>query len=348
MLIQGQKFEMRWINFNREWYESKGYTFTNWGDTFWVDVNDLPHTFKLKKVKFICDKCKEIYATDYYSSSKSREKYGADLCPKCKKEKSIENNRHKKSLIRYKQIVELCEKDGYKIISREDEFYNVKKKFKFICSKHGEQEIVIDTFLRGARCYWCGRESVGSHNRSDLDCVEAKINSINENILLNKNEYVSRDAWNLKIKCGNCGRTFITSLSNYERGKNMCDVCSKSISKNELKIKILLEDCHIAFEQEKTFSDCKDKYPLPFDFYLSNYNLIIEYDGEGHYLEGFYVNRSENPAEALEYTQYHDRIKNQYCKDNNINLLRIPYWEKDNIEHIILDNLKLYGYKKEK
>ncbi|MCB2315620.1 hypothetical protein [Clostridium tagluense] len=37
----------------------------------------------------------------------------------------------------------------------------------------------------------------------------------------------------------------------------------------------------------------------------------------------------------LKQQQLHDKIKNNYCKDNNINLIRIPYWEKNNIEQIL-------------
>nr|DAV62701.1 MAG TPA: hypothetical protein [Caudoviricetes sp.] len=40
----------------------------------------------------------------------------------------------------------------------------------------------------------------------------------------------------------------------------------------------------------------------------------------------------------LEYVQKHDEIKNQYCKDNNIFLIRIPYWDNDDIEYILFDN----------
>ena len=124
----------------------------------------------------------------------------------------------------------------------------------------------------------------------------------------------------------------------------MCPSCAESESKNERLIKGTLECYDVQFESEKRFDDCGDIKPLPFDFYIPSINLIIEYDGEGHYLESFYKNRFDNPKEALEHTKFHDDIKTQYCKDNNINLLRIPYWEKDNIESIILDNLKLYGY----
>ena len=68
---------------------------------------------------------------------------------------------------------------------------------------------------------------------------------------------------------------------------------------------------------------------------MPQYNLIIEYDGEQHFKpisafggeDGFWT------------TITHDAIKNQYCEDNNINILRIPYWEFDDIEKLIKDKL---------
>lgn len=78
-----------------------------------------------------------------------------------------------------------------------------------------------------------------------------------------------------------------------------------------------------------------------FDFYLPQYNLFIEYDGEQHYKPIRYYSQSDDEVEQnFKRTQEHDKIKNKYCKDNHINLLRIPYWEKENIETIINNYLQ--------
>lgn len=78
-----------------------------------------------------------------------------------------------------------------------------------------------------------------------------------------------------------------------------------------------------------------------FDFYLPDYNLFIEYDGEQHYIMSrYYGDNVEKNQQVLKTTQEHDRIKNRYCEDNGINLLRIPYWESKNIETIISNHLQ--------
>lgn len=78
-----------------------------------------------------------------------------------------------------------------------------------------------------------------------------------------------------------------------------------------------------------------------FDFYLPDYNTFIEYDGSQHYeLSHYYKDNIEKNKKVLYNTQKRDKIKNQYCKENNINLLRIPYWENKNIKTIINNYLQ--------
>ena len=80
----------------------------------------------------------------------------------------------------------------------------------------------------------------------------------------------------------------------------------------------------------------KKKRVLPFDFYLLDYNTCIEYDGSLHYETGY-----SETQEDLEDRQKKDNIKTQYCKDHNIKLIRIPYWEFKNIENILKQKLNL-------
>jgi len=83
-----------------------------------------------------------------------------------------------------------------------------------------------------------------------------------------------------------------------------------------------LKELNIKFETQKVFQNCKNIRVLPFDFYLPDYNCCIEYDGKQHYVNGW---------ESVSEIQKRDNIKNKYCQDNNIKLIRIPYWDKDKI-----------------
>lgn len=82
---------------------------------------------------------------------------------------------------------------------------------------------------------------------------------------------------------------------------------------------------------------------MPFDFYLPDYNILIEYDGEEHFRPVNFGGISDDEAlEHLKITQYHDKIKTNYCQENGIPLIRIPFWEKKNIQNILLKELKQY------
>ena len=77
---------------------------------------------------------------------------------------------------------------------------------------------------------------------------------------------------------------------------------------------------------------------------MDDFNILIEYDGEGHYKPIRRGHMTEEEAEEnLKQIQFRDNIKNEYCKQNNIPLIRIPYWEKDNLEEFLLTNLSKYN-----
>jgi very-short-patch-repair endonuclease/uncharacterized protein YozE (UPF0346 family) len=104
---------------------------------------------------------------------------------------------------------------------------------------------------------------------------------------------------------------------------NGCPICNK-IAKEESKyIKIIIDFLNkkqIPFVREKKlFKNPKTKRYLRADFFLPDYNVIIEYDGKQHYKKMF------NNSEKLLKQQERDLLKNNWCKENNIKLLRIPY-----------------------
>ena len=75
----------------------------------------------------------------------------------------------------------------------------------------------------------------------------------------------------------------------------------------------------------------------------SNLIFLIEYDGPHHFYPVCFGGMSEELAiEAFKQTQINDKIRNLYCLDNNIPLLRIPYWEFDNIPIILTTELQKY------
>ena len=80
---------------------------------------------------------------------------------------------------------------------------------------------------------------------------------------------------------------------------------------------------NIIFTTEKRFKECKNKKTLPFDIYIENLNLCIEYDGRQH----FESIEHWGGIKSLQKTKENDKIKNEYCKKRGINLIRIKYNE---------------------
>jgi very-short-patch-repair endonuclease len=81
----------------------------------------------------------------------------------------------------------------------------------------------------------------------------------------------------------------------------------------------------VQYIKEFTYPDCHNIRPLPFDFYLPKYNGLIEYDGEQHFKEV----PCWGGKKGLEDRQARDAIKTEFCRVNNIPLLRINYTQVD-------------------
>ena len=109
---------------------------------------------------------------------------------------------------------------------------------------------------------------------------------------------------------------------------NGCPKC-KNNYKGEIAIRNFLTEYKIEFKEQKRFDDCKDSNTLPFDFYLPQHNLCIEFDGIQHFkpIKRSKTMTDEQAEKNLKYTQNHDNIKTKYCKNNGIDLLRIRYDE---------------------
>ncbi len=127
-----------------------------------------------------------------------------------------------------------------------------------------------------------------------------------------------------------------------------CPMCVQDYSKGELRIKEYLDSHEIIYTHEYCFEDCYDLRPLPFDFYLLDYNICIEFDGQQHYEPIAFDNRSDQQVTQDFYRIIkHDKIKTEYCNNHGIVLIRIPYWNYDSIELILneyLDPQRLSDY----
>lgn len=131
--------------------------------------------------------------------------------------------------------------------------------------------------------------------------------------------------WLCQCDCGNQKRVAGRHLRDGTIISCGCD----NKSKGESKIIQILQDNNISFTREHTFDSCRFEESgklARFDFYINN-EYLIEYDGIQH----FKANMGWNTEEELAQTQKRDAYKNQWCKDNAIPLIRIPYTHLDKL-----------------
>ena len=112
-----------------------------------------------------------------------------------------------------------------------------------------------------------------------------------------------------------------------------CPVCNES--QGEKAVCKFFDKHNIVYEMQKAFPDCKYKNVLPFDFFLPQSNICIEFQGRQHYK----VVEAWGGQEGFEYRQHLGNIKRQYCKDNGIRLIEIRYDE--DVEEVLDKSLTL-------
>lgn len=131
-----------------------------------------------------------------------------------------------------------------------------------------------------------------------------------------------------------CGTELDVFSSNLISGHTQSCGCNHK-SQWEIFIADYLTKLNIDFEEQKRFSDCRNQKGsdmLPFDFFIASKNIAIEYDGQHH----FEPVKGWGGVEKFKKTKENDLIKNKYCIENNITLIRIPYtYSKEQIKNIL-------------
>lgn len=250
------------------------------------------------------------------------------ICPECGKE-----NKRKFGMFKTNEIIDIISsKNNNRVLNPED-YINIKtKNLKIECGSCKKVFVssLSSLIASDGHCKDCGLIAQSKSTRFKTDEIIKQTTVNNICYLLNPEDYKRADKRNLLFKCLTCDNTFRRSLSHYKNGENRCSVCTHKMSKGEYKIKEILDNLNIDYIQEKRFKDCKDIKTLPFDFYLPYYNTCIEFDGWQHYNMIKY-----DTSDKFKIRKKHDYMKDEYCKNNNIYLIRIPYWEYKNIENIL-------------
>lgn len=196
-------------------------------------------------------------------------------------------------------------------------------KLKIYCKKHGYFEQTPHSHLSGSGCPNCMKNKKITND----DFIRRSIETHNDLYEYDKTEYKNCST-DVIIKCKKHGY-FKQNPYTHLQGSG-CRLCNNS--KGEENISKCLKKFKIFFEREKKFKNCRNILELPFDFYLPEHKICIEFDGEQHFKEK--IGRFD-----FEKIKINDEIKNNYCSENNIDLIRIPYYDISKIEKIIIEKI---------
>lgn len=260
-------------------------------------------------------------------------------CPICSRQKLSKNMQHtcEEFVQKAKSFSNSSHIDYSKV-----EYKNTNTPVVLICKEHGEFKCTPRAHLRllrdgGTPCKKCrGKSQLKSH-----DQVIESFRKIHGNMYdYSKVDYKGATK-KVIITCPKHGE-FHQVVRNHYSGAG-CPVCCES--KGEKIVRQSLEESNISFIKEYKFDDCRGyKRPLPFDFYLPELHICIEYDGIQHFAGGDHHFGKKGGFEA---TQKNDDIKTNFCNDNGIQLIRVDYtMTRETIINTIteLHNQKEYKY----
>ena len=221
----------------------------------------------------------------------------------------------------------------------EKNYKNTYTKIPIICPKHGIFWQQVGMHVREKHgCKLCGRiKNIETHkknkkNKLKLKDFLKKAKEIHEN----KYDYslITKEWWQENYKISQktkipiiCKKHGVFYQTVFDHLQN-CNCPSCASSKGEREIEKILKQFNIEFIKEYKVPSSN----LRFDFYLPKYRLAIEYDGELHF--------KNIKFSKLKETKKRDFLKNKLCFIYKINLIRISYHFKDNLENYLIKILK--------
>lgn len=223
-----------------------------------------------------------------------------------------------KTNTQFKQEIKSLVGNEYDFI---DSYINNHTKLKIkhnVCGK--VYKVTPKDFLRGRRCPYCANKK---HKDTEKFAEELSVMGDGEYLLLSK--YINANT-KVKIQHVKCGNVYEVKPYSFLQG-NRCPYCNEPHT--EQTVAKVLSSLGIRYEVQKTFDDLKDSRLLSYDFYIPSQNILIEYQGKQHYEPVEYFGGNTKFATQ----QKHDKMKSDYARNNNYNLITIPY-TKNNFSKI--------------
>lgn len=322
--------------------KEKGYDFNGFLDNKWIG--------KDTKLNLYCPKHNHSWNSSTYNNFK-RDKSKCEFCSR-ESSSQIQMIPESKAIEKIQQI---CKTRNYEFKGFVDGWKGKKTYLILYCPKHNHtwNTTIYESFVRGSGCPKCGeaisKDSKRFSEEKAIEIIQDKCKEKNYDFLGFLGGKYINNTTKLMLFCNkpNHGKWLTATLNSLSAGVG-CPTCGESKGEQVIS-KILIEFGYLQLKDESEkqsntkyfirqhfFDDCKSKRArkLPFDFYLPEHNLCIEYDGRQHFEPAFGSNN-------LEITKENDNIKTEYCtgKNGRPKILRIPYWEFKRIKEILQNNL---------
>jgi len=212
-------------------------------------------------------------------------------------------------------------------------YVHCETKVTIVCSEHGVFEQPPKAHLKGLGCFKC---SVAARRDTLEDFIEKALVVHKNRYAYDKVVYVDSKT-PVIIICKDHGEFMQTPNSHLSNSG--CYKCNTS--KGELKVAEFLTKNNIKYKEQYKIVD-SDNNRYRYDFYLTELNVLIEYDGQLHYFAVKFFGGNK----TLRATQLRDKAKNELSERHNIPLIRIPYTEYSNLADYLLFKLsKIFKYR---
>lgn len=197
--------------------------------------------------------------------------------------------------------------------------------FSCDCGRDDHVRMTYNTLMTGRRKHQCPQCSRDEARNTYEDISGQRFGHLTAQYRFIRDDGEAR--WHCLC---DCGRTTDTTLSKLKTGwTRSCGKCNTS--RGEDQIENALKELGVRYSRQESFKDI-DEYPicyspqtnhiLYFDFYLPDYHMCLEFDGPQHFQK---VRKFRQTEEELSVIQYRDAIKNKWCHDNGIILIRLTY-----------------------
>lgn len=259
------------------------------------------------RIKYYCKKCGL-----YWEAKASKLSLGRG-CPRCAGNKKKAHEEYVKEVAKINPNIEVI-----------SEYVSTAQKVTFRCKKCGYEWITCPgSVLRGKGCYWCGKKSMGLKRRKGDDEFKQEIKRKNPEIEV-IGTYIN-DRTKVLCRCLKCSNEWYAFPSGLQGGHG-CPYCKSS--KGERAVRMFLRGSNIKYISQYKFNDLTGLNGglLSYDFYLPQYNILIEYQGKQHKMPIEYFGGQE----TFKIQKEHDKRKREYAFKHHIKLIEVWYYENAN------------------